>query len=70
MDAGTGTNRRSLPTPRWVRLFAIFAAFFFAVFVVLHLVGGGLGHHGLSGVGSNRASPAAKMHAVDGARRP
>jgi len=69
-DAGASPDSRSLSAPRWVRVFGAFAALFFAVFVLLHLLGGGLRHHTLSGMGGNRASSAgAEVHApVDGAQ--
>jgi hypothetical protein len=33
-------------TPRWARIVGIHAIILFVLFVVLHLAGGGLGHHG------------------------
>jgi len=36
-------------TPRWVKLFGIFALALVLLFVVLHLTGRGLGDHGSSG---------------------
>jgi len=43
------SNRRattSESTPRWVVVFGVVAAALFLCFVVLHLTGHGLGHHG------------------------
>jgi hypothetical protein len=36
----------SIGPPPWVRAFGAIAALLFAVFVALHLRGGGFGHHG------------------------
>ena len=36
----------SEPTPRWVVVFGVVAGALFLCFVVLHLTGHGLGHHG------------------------
>jgi hypothetical protein len=33
------------PTPRWVKRLGIAAIIFILVFAVVHLLGGGLGHH-------------------------
>jgi len=38
--------RASEPTPRWVLAFGLVAGALFLCFVVLHLTGHGLGHHG------------------------
>jgi hypothetical protein len=70
VTTGPGPDRGSVRAPRWVRVFGALAALFFAVFVVLHLLGGGLSHHRLPGAGRPRASPAdSEMHHDDGPRR-
>lgn len=38
LDGDTGT-------PRWVKAFGVVALLLFLAFVVLHLAGGGFGHH-------------------------
>jgi len=37
------------PAPRWVKLLGIAAIIFVLAFAVMHLLGGGLGHHGHGG---------------------
>ena len=70
LDPELGTNRGAVRAPRWVRVLSALAALFLALFALLHLLGGGVRHHGLPGVGSNRASPvAAEPLPVDGAAR-
>jgi hypothetical protein len=41
----TDPDSKDAPAPRWVKLLGLAAIAFIAVFVVLHLLGGGLGHH-------------------------
>jgi hypothetical protein len=48
-DTGDDTGRRpdyeSPSTPRWVKVFGLIALVLILVFVIVHLAGGGLGHH-------------------------
>jgi hypothetical protein len=46
------------PTPRWVKRFGLVALALLLVFLVVHLAGGGLGHH-MSG---GHAPPAHDPH--------
>ena len=50
---GASNRQATAPdkTPRWVVVFGVVAAALFLCFVVLHLTGRGLGHHG-SGSGA------------------
>lgn len=47
-DHGTSRPAADRSTPRWVKVFAAAALALLAAFVVVHLLGGGLHHHGLS----------------------
>ena len=41
------TDRQSRPgTPRWVKAAAIIVIVLILIFVIVHLSGGGFGHHG------------------------
>ena len=45
-DTGVEPDRGSTPrTPRWVKMFGIFALGLVLLFVILHLTGRGLGGH-------------------------
>jgi hypothetical protein len=44
-DLPTDRDSDDAPTPRWVKLLGIAAVLFVVVFAVMHLLGGGLGHH-------------------------
>ncbi|MEO7317815.1 MAG: hypothetical protein ABIZ56_02375 [Chthoniobacteraceae bacterium] len=39
-DSGDGNS-----TPRWVKVFGVIAIVLIVLFVILHLAGGGFGHH-------------------------
>jgi len=70
IDTGASIDLKAIRSPRWVRVFGAFSALFFAAFVVLHLLGGGLRHHSLPDVGSSRAPPdPAEVRSADDARR-
>jgi hypothetical protein len=70
IDTGASTDPKAIRAPRWVRVFGAFSALFFAAFVVLHLLGGGLRHHSLPDVSSPRAPPdPAELRSADDARR-
>lgn len=38
-------NTNDSSTPRWVKIFAAVGLALVLLFIILHLVGGGLGHH-------------------------
>lgn len=44
-DTGMGPGGESTSTPGWVRVFGIIAIVLVVVFLVVHLLGGGHGHH-------------------------
>lgn len=69
IDTSPSTDPRATRAPRWVRVFGAVAALFFAVFVVLHLLGGGLRHHGLPDAPSHRTPiGGAEVRSAEGAR--
>jgi hypothetical protein len=41
------TDTDDISTPRWVKVFGIIALILVLLFVILHLAGGGFGHHHL-----------------------
>lgn len=44
-SSGNGDSGDETGTPRWVKVFGVIAIVLVVLFVILHLAGGGFGHH-------------------------